>query len=481
MKLATIALVPLTLSLSMPAAEWTWEWTPAAGEGPVKAEICPLKYGKTWAYAIEIDDGPKWVRSFAVPFFATYRYTDAPPGVAGGAPRPFVGSVAAVASAIGANDAAVDGGDFAALAAVGWGVMNHSMYHDGRSWGDEGGRLDDRRVREDAFWSQVLIAAAMPGGRAPTGAVYANGYTDYNRNDALRSVGIGIATRVGASGIRDTGSPRVAWLDFPRSYLDESAWTNEWSKGAVMADFPGAAGEGPGPRSLVVDFTHDIAREADSANQKRWRERLETIEKRWGISGTDTLWGAPTAEVADYVRAAAAATVQVSRGKVTVRLPDGIPGSALTVRLSGLGPKAVAKPPKDGVLHRQGAEAWVTGPLLGTAGTAPPAVRCVYDGKAGSIDLPAGTTVAGVWLRYAGELPAGFAYPLALRTASGEKQLPGRPLRAGWFAGSEVRALLPDEPAVTATGIIAGTHPRVTGMRVWAVDDGKTSVPATRR
>jgi hypothetical protein len=66
------------------AAEWTWAWTLAPGDKVSTAEICTFKYGKTWAYAVEIDDGPKWVRTFAAPFLAGYHYTDAPPGVPGG-------------------------------------------------------------------------------------------------------------------------------------------------------------------------------------------------------------------------------------------------------------------------------------------------------------------------------------------------------------------------------------------------------------
>jgi len=468
----------LTAPMALMAAEWSYEWTPSAAEASkqevVSAEICPFKYGKSWAYAIEIDDGPKWVTTFAVPFIAKFHFTDAPPGITGGTMLPFVGSVAVVASTIDCNDAAVNHEDFVALTKAGWGIINHSLTHAGRSWGDESGKMSDRQVREDAFWSQVLIAAAMPNRRAPTAAVYANGYTDYNRGNALSKVGIRIATRVSGSSPRDVSSSKVAsakvvWMDFPRAYLDEGAWTNEWSKGAVMVDVPDANGNGPAAHTFVIDFTHDINRATDSANQKRWIERLTTIEKRWGAGGADTMWCAPTADIADYVHAATAATVTSIPGRVTISLPDDQPGTPLTVKLTGVNPKTVLLAPPGGVLYRQGSEAWVTSPMIGTAGTRPPAVHCVYAGKAGSIDLPAGTQVAGITLRINGELPKDFTYRVALRTAQGEHDLPGSALRSGWFSGSQTRILLPDEQAIQATGVVAEAFPQVMGMRVWAV------------
>src|ERR1043165_4629987 len=152
--------------LALIGAEWSWSWKPAAGAAAPRAELCPFKYGKQWAYAVEIDDGPKWARAFAVPFLAEHTYTDAPPGVPGGTPRPFVGGLAVIVNAVGANDAIVDWDDLKAMSAAGWGVLNHSLTHSGRSWGDEAGRLNDDQIKEDAFWSQALLAHHL-GGRAP--------------------------------------------------------------------------------------------------------------------------------------------------------------------------------------------------------------------------------------------------------------------------------------------------------------------------
>jgi hypothetical protein len=216
-----LRLVPMLFpALTLTAADWSWSWRPAAGAAVPQAEICPFKYGKQWSYAIEIDDGPKWAATFAVPFLAEYTYTDAPPGVAGGKMRPFVGGLAVIVNAVGANDTIVTWDDFKAMTAAGWGVLNHSLSHSGRSWGDESGRLTDEQIREDGFWSQALIAYGLGTGRAPTGYVYANGYVDYNRGGTLDRLGLRVATRVGGKTPADitTGGDRLARLrqELPR-------------------------------------------------------------------------------------------------------------------------------------------------------------------------------------------------------------------------------------------------------------------------
>jgi hypothetical protein len=69
----------------MDVGSWSWEWKPAADEiASPKVEICPLKYDKEWAYAVEIDDGPASTLTVAQPLLARFAFTDAPPGLAGG-------------------------------------------------------------------------------------------------------------------------------------------------------------------------------------------------------------------------------------------------------------------------------------------------------------------------------------------------------------------------------------------------------------
>jgi hypothetical protein len=451
-------------------AEWSWSWPVAAGAASPRAEICPFKYGKQWAYAIEIDDGPKWARSFAVPFLAEHHFTDAPPGVPGGKPRPFVGGIAVIVSTVGANAALVDWDDLAAMTAAGWGVINHSLNHAGRSWGDEAGRLSDAQVKEDGFWSQALLAVGMGTGRAPTAYVYANGYVDYNRGGLLASLGVSIATKVGGRVPTDVTRGEIAWLDFGRNYLDEGTWSKD-QKGDPMSGIPVLDGDGPVDR-LVIDFTHGIDAKAESPNHQRWRTRLSTIGERWGAKGRDNLWCAPTGEVADYLRAARVAKVTAARDRLTVSIPDGLPGSAMTVRLSGIPANVPLTAPAGAILHRQGDSVWLTTPPIGEPGApAPlPHVRQVYAGPPGAIDLGKACEVAAVSVEIAHELPVKFSYRIVLHTTEGEHQLVEKNMPAGWFVGTNLHALVPTSAAITATGLTLVPRPGIKKVVVWAID-----------
>jgi hypothetical protein len=351
--------------------------------------------------------------------------------------------------------------------------MNHSYDHRANSWSGESARLSDAQAREDAFWSQTILAAKLPGGRAPSGAVYANGYTDYNRQGALVACGIGIATRVGGGSPRDVLSHQVQFMDFPRSYLDESVWTNDSNKGRPMADFPGADQDGPDANSLVIDFTHGIERQADSANQTRWRARLETIERRWGAKGADSLWCAPTAEVADYVRAAKAGKVTVSSGKLTVSIPDELPGTALTLRLSKLRAETPLRAPEGGTLFQQGDNLVLTTPRIGLPGAAAPRPRlkCIYDGPAVSVDFVKPVPVAGVTLRVFGNPSSPVSYRLAVRSAAGDVIFANRTIGPGWTVGGHLCPIIPSSPAIIGSGIVVTAVEPLKGMAVWAVDD----------
>ncbi len=37
------------------AADWTYSWTPATGDVAPTVDVTPLKYGKTFAYAVDAD------------------------------------------------------------------------------------------------------------------------------------------------------------------------------------------------------------------------------------------------------------------------------------------------------------------------------------------------------------------------------------------------------------------------------------------
>lgn len=471
----------LVPSLTLVGAEWSWTWKLASGAGAPRAEICPYKYGKQWAYAVEIDDGPKWARTFAVPFLAEYGYTDAPPGVTGGKAQPFVGGLAVIVNAVGANDTIVNWDDLKAMTSAGWGVINHSLSHSGRSWGDEAGRLNDEQIKEDGFWSQALIAYGMGTNRAPTGYVYANGYMDYNRGGVLAGLGVRIATRVGGQTPADVTSGEINWLDYGRNYLDEGTWAAD-QKGDPMSGIPVLDGDGPVNR-FVIDFTHGIEQKADSANQQRWRTRLKTISERWGATGKDNMWCAPTGEVADYLRAVRSAKVVAGRDKLTVTIPDDMPGTALTIRLTGIPEKAPLTAPPGGVLHRKGDTVWVTTPLIGEAGSPSPlpGLRQVYAGPPGEIKLDKACDVVGVAVQIGHELPFKFSYRVMLRTATGERQLVEKQMPAGWFVGTNFHAIVPNGAPITATGVTLAPQPGIKKVVVWAVDAAGTAPKKAKR
>src|SRR4028118_1471349 len=100
MKLLLVALATLLVASHVHAARWQYQWTLAAGQSTPQVEVTPLKYGKSWAYAVEIDDGPSSTLTVSQPLLARYQWNDAPPGVTGGTSRPFVGAAAIVLGGI---------------------------------------------------------------------------------------------------------------------------------------------------------------------------------------------------------------------------------------------------------------------------------------------------------------------------------------------------------------------------------------------
>lgn len=118
------------------AATWQFKWTPQAGEKAPVVEITPLKYGKTWAYSFQEDDGGTGALTATQPLFARYEWNTAPPGVAGGAKKPFVGTAAIVLGSVGRNSASLNLEQLAELKSKGWNIINHSFRHSGVHWGD---------------------------------------------------------------------------------------------------------------------------------------------------------------------------------------------------------------------------------------------------------------------------------------------------------------------------------------------------------
>ena len=83
--------------------------------------------------------------------------------------------------------------------------------------------------------------------------------------------------------------------------------------------------------------------------------------------------------MADYVRAAKAAKITVGSGKLTISLPDDVPGSTLTLRLRGIGNQANVAAPEGGRLYGQGDALVLTTPPIELWGApAPiPQFKCI--------------------------------------------------------------------------------------------------------
>jgi hypothetical protein len=263
-------------------------------------------------------------------------------------------------------------------------------------------------------------------------------------------------------------------MDLGRNYLDDGAWTG--AGGGAMLGIPDAPAN-----HLVIDFTHGIDQSADSANQKRWRERLSTIATRWGAKGSDSLWCAPTDEVVDYLRGARAAKATITKGALAVALPDDVPGTALTIKLTGLDARARLEPPKGAIAYRQGDTAWITTPPIGLAGAKPPArLVAAYDGPPGEIDLHGARAIAGVQCSIFGDLPAGFSYKVTLRTAGGERPVAEQTLPPGWFVSTKVHPIAPTSAPITATAAHVDATKGITRVVVWAIDGDSAADPAAK-
>lgn len=454
-----IGLIPAVGS----ASDWAWSWTPGTGEGVPTAQVTTFRYGKDWAYAIEIDDNPAETLSFIAPFIAGRgAWTDAPPALAGtGTRHAFVGTSGVIAGKLGVNSAYLSAADLTALRGLGWGVSNHSYRH---AWS-----LTDAEVREDGFWSQAVLAEAL-GGRAPSSVIYANGLLDYDRGGWLAAHGMRVGTRVDSSRPVNVLAPSFSWSNVGRNVLDGSAWAYD--------DLVGGPATTPVAGDLIIDFGHSIDQPTVSANRQRWEQRLAHVGT-WGADGSDLLWCAQTAEIADYRLAAERATIAASHGGLTLHLPDDAPGSRLTLRIDGIASDAVLSAPIGGTLHRQGATAWVTTPFLGTAGSPPPAdLEVVYRGSAADVAsfLGGPRRIAGVRVHQQGD--AGTTpYRVRLLTAGAAVDLADTTTTAGWQSQWLLHARLPDQADILASGLQFTGAACFSELEVWALRAAANTAP----
>ena len=455
---------------------WTWNFTPAAGDQPTVA-VTPVKYGKAWAYVVQIDDNPITAFTITRPLLKNYHWTDAPPGVAGGNVQPIVGDAALLTQRVAANSTFISWDDLRAMQADGWGATNHGYWHTGYGYDPPNGLLTEAELRRELYWSQQVIGLKLyDGERAPSHFVYPNGYTDFL--PFLNDYGLLSAARVSGSSTRTMTSGNFNAMDMGRTYLDEGNWTGNGASNP-MYGFPTG---GPADNDLFIDFTHGMG-DPGSANYIRWQTRLATIEGTYGAPGSDEFWSAPPEDVIAYHKSAQAAGVSVTpAGQVSLTIPDYLPGTALTIRINGISPATQMTAPAGGLLYRSGTTAWVTTPPLNAPGSPMPEpdMAIVYEGAFQShITLPYPVYLAAIRIHSAGTIPEGY-YPtitithpdLTTETLPVQHILDQSELGNGWGKWY-LFPTLPDRAPIETIAIDiapAGTAFKV--VEIYAVEDG---------
>ena len=457
-------LATLLVSTQAHAATWQWKWTPVTDAAPT-AEIAPLKYGKTWAYSVEIDDNPVSTATVSLPLLARYQWNDAPSGVKGGANHPFVGSAAVIVGAVnGGNSTNISLEQMAQLRKGGWSIANHSYWHTGNHW-DKTKFLRPEDFRRELLWSQSVLAATSGDGRAPSHFVFPNG--DYHYGAHLKEFGLRSGSRVGGKSSINLFSPKLDFLDFPRNNLDEGGWSKQTARWGVP--------EKPTAGDFLIDFTHGMNGDAASPNNIRWNERLGYLAKTYGVEGDNSLWSAPTDEVVAYVLAAKAAKVVATKGSISVEVPDDLPGSALTLKISNLSAAAFDAIPKNLVAHRQGETVWLTTPIIGLPGTPlpKPLLKRVYAGEIKTVKWDKPVKIAGVRIRQAGSGSPDFVLKIDATKTDGQTESLLREgetkLKSAW-GNWNLYPVVPDRAAVEATELQVSPHRDLKEMEVWAIE-----------
>lgn len=464
-KLFHCALIGTFLTSPGMAATWEYSWKPTAGEAAPKFEIAPLKYGKKWAYAVEIDDNPASTLTVSQPLLAQYSWNDAPPGVAGGNNKPFVGTAALMLITHDtANPTRLNAAQVRELQEKGWVIANHSYWHSGVHW-DKSKANKPEDFKRELFWSQALFAELIGNSRAPTHFVLPNG--DYNYAPYLSAYGLRSASRISASSPLNLNSPKLNLLDYGRNYLDEGYWAKQ---NHALYGLPAK----PQPGDFIIDFTHGMDKDPESVNYKRWVQRLDYIAKNWGAAGDNSMWVAPTEEVVNYHLAAQAAKVTTAPGKITITLPDDVPGSTLTLKISGLSDKTQLKALDGGVLHRQGDTVWLTTPTIGVLGTPPPTPRLkkVYSGEVKNVAFDKPVAIAGVRFLQSGPVANDFLLQLEAVTPEGKTESlvsEGKAKIAPGWGAWPLFPTIPDREAVFAEELHVNNDKNLKQMEVWAV------------
>ncbi len=444
------------------SAQWVYRWPALPGEAAPKVEVAPLKYDKSWAYAVEIDDGPTSTLEVSLPLLARYQWNDAPPGIAGGANRPFVGTAAVTLNSIEtSNSAYLTRAQLDELKIAGWNIVNHSYWHTGNHW-DKTQFLKPEDFRRELFWSQVFFAQQAGDGRGATHFVYPNGDPYYQ--PYLTAYGLRSASRVGGSSPRNLRDPKWNPLDLTRNYLDTGVWVGQTN---ALAGFP----KTPQSGDFVIDFTHGMNPDAKSENNKLWVARLDHIARHYGPQGDNSMWVAPTDEIVNYHLAAQAARVSMAPGEIKVTLPDDAPASALTLKISGLSAQATA--PTQATMIRQGTTVWLTTPVIGQAGAKLPApkLKQVYSGPVKDLKWDEPVKIAGVRLMLSSPVAADSVFKMEIETPTGltESLLSeGATIDKAWGRWL-LFPTIPDREAIAARALRVSPDPNLRQMEVWVL------------
>lgn len=467
--LASISIVFQMLTMShATGATWECTWKAVPGEDKAVAVVTPLKYGKLWAYAVELDDGGKATGLYAPDFFGNYHFTDAPPGIKGGKDLPIVGSLAVIVGGIARNNTVVGFDILRALSAKGWNITNHSFSHRGRSWGNPPDNLSPEQIREDLFWSQAILAVELGADKVPTHFVYPNGYIGYG--PFLKEFGLFSGSLVGGSGGKNMASDKFNPLYLARNYMDQAQW-----KQAGRGDPMHGLKSTPKANDLVIDFTHGLSRDPGNENFQLWHQRMETISAQWGSAGTDEFWSAPVEQVINYHFAAQNAKVKLVPGKLSVTLPEDQPGSALTLRIDHLPEAVQLATPENGAIYRQGSTAWITTPPIGRLGSPvpPPKVKRAYKGIPQEIiQLPGEAKIAAVALKFDGSAAGNELVKVEVLSADGKATGIGKEetLAKGWASGYQLYSAVPNESALLGRSVRISRINILREVEIWTVE-----------
>ena len=450
----------LLTTASAHAAQWEYRFT---GPQP-KVEVAPLKYDKSWAYAVEIDDGPVSTIQVSLPILAGYQWNDAPPGVNGGQTRPFVGTAAVSFSGFDTgNSTLLNQKQADELRAAGWDVVNHSYWHTGNHW-DVTQFLKPEDFRRELFWSQVFYAETVGKGRGATHFVFPNG--DFYYKPFLKEFGLRSASRVGGSSPRNLFDAKWNPLDLDRNYLDEGVWAE---KNDVLLGLPKTPIKG----DFIIDFTHGMKAEAESRNHKDWMERLDHIARTYGAQGDNSVWVAPTDEVVNYHLAAGAAKVEVAMGKIIVTLPDDAPASALTLKLSGLSEQTNLPASDAATPTRQGDVAWITTPVIGKMGAELPSpkLKKIYSGPLKDLSWDEPVKIAGVRLLQSGPIAKDYGFKMDAEAPDGTtvSLVPDGAKIADAWGRWLLFPTIPDREAVSARALKVAPDPNLKQIEVWVL------------